>query len=261
MNASSHGGGQAWPTIEPGEHRRINEEALKQCGGDAALWFHYRAVFEGKYRARQHSKEAWASWRRSKLLPQYEAAEKSVVEGWRKFLENTWRLPRARQTDPLAINRAMILLYCRRAKDKEQASEILKERATSIGMLAEVGDVDFFKNLGRVLSSPPRSTRPEYKYAQGVLSNWLTSFLWLMPEKTAADCLVCWRGSRLEKVEAVSTELRHFKEIKRDYKLKAHKPSLISHIERNGELVATTEGRRTLGLLVSSTQCARSSYS
>lgn len=251
--SSNHGGAEVWPPIEQSVLRQIDEEALERCRGDAALWFHYRAILEGEYRARLHSREAWAGWRRSKLLPQYEDAEASIIEGWAKFLYNTWRLPRTEQTDPMAVNRALVLLYCRRAKDKDQASAILKERASSIEALAEAGDVDFFKNLGRLLSSPPRSSFRNYDYAHEMLSHWLTSFLWLMPERTAADCLAGWRGCRPQTVEAGDRELRHYKEIKADYKLKSHKPSLINHIKSNGDLVFTPEGRRVLGSHMSST--------
>jgi len=247
----------------------IDKLAMERCGGDAALWFHLRAIYEGEYRARQQSREMWAAWRRSKKLLQYEAAEASVIEGWRKFIENTLHIPRhavatrvhiepsenvrestlylpkEQQADAYFINRAIILAAVRRATN-EQAIRVLVERADSIRTFAASGDVDFFRALGRLVSAPPRSQSRGYDYAHTMLSHWLTSYLWLMPEKIAADSIAVWCGSKPRTAKQSEKELRHFKEVKRDYKLKGHTPSLIDHIEGSGNIVFTSQGKNIL---------------
>ena len=139
--------------IDQATLRQIDNAALKQAGGDAALWFHYRALFEGEYQARLRSREAWVGWRRSKLLPQYVKAEASAIEGWRRYVENTLQIPRHtvakrthirptarlrgstlyssrdQQADDYWINRAIIFDACRRADNVEKVAKLLEERA------------------------------------------------------------------------------------------------------------------------------------
>lgn len=241
------------PAINEKTLRQIDLEAFKRCKGDAALWQHHRALLEGEFYIGYGGKENRTGWVLTGKLPQFKAAEASVIEGWRKLIKNTMLIKREQQADGNAINRAIIFDACRRAKKDEQIKQILKERADSIGTFAASGDVSFFRSLGRLLS-PLRSSSSlrVYDYAHTMLSHWLTSFLWLMPERTASDCLAGWLGREPKTATEGDKELRHFKEIKRDYKLRSHKPSLIYGIEANGNLIITPYGRSIFRSLISS---------
>ena len=255
------------PPIEENKLRDIDEMAQKRSGGDVALYFHLSAVFEGEHRARCHNREALACWLRSKRLAQYRQAEASVIEGWRKFVKNTLGVPahqnakrslvrpsatvkestlycpNEQQADDYAINQAIILSTLRRGRDTEQVAALLKERADSIRTFAASGDIDFFRALGRLISAPSRSSQlPAYEYAHVLLSHWLTGFLWLMPERLAADWVARGQGRNPQIAKEADKELRHFKETKHDYGLKSHTPTLIERIKRNGDLVFTRVG-------------------
>jgi hypothetical protein len=233
----------SWLTIDEATLRQIDAEALKQCKGDAVLWFHRRAILEGEYRIKCKGEKAWKTWMRIRNLPQFAVAESSVVEGWRKFVANTIGLPIAQQRDSLAVNRAIIFNACRNARDKQQVAEILKQRADSIRQVAAGGDVRFFIRLGRVLSAPrcPSSMAHEYSYAN--LSHWLTSHLWLMPERAASGCVAEWQGRKIKTVRELGMELERFRKAKRAYGLRSHKPTLINHITPDGALILTRQGR------------------
>lgn len=230
-----------WPAIGQDALRKIDEDAIKLCQGDMALWEHHRALLEGELRAQTKGKEFFECARN---LPQYRAAAASVVEAWRKLLKNIEGVPEERQTDAYAINRAIILGSCRRARNEGDVARMLKERAQSIEVFAENGDVEFFRSLGRLLSAPPRSSLEAYHYAHCVLSHWLTSYLWLMPERIAADHLAAWFGETPVSTKDSDKALRHFKKTKAQYELKAHWPNLIDEIQPDGKLILTAEGKR-----------------
>jgi hypothetical protein len=232
-----------WPAIDEKTQRQIDEEALKRCDGDAALWQHHRALLEGKYRICSKGKEALRGWALVQKLPQFKAAEESVAQGWRKLVKGTLRLPIELQTDKHAVNRAIIFDGLRRVRNEHQVAEILKERAESIHSFAANGDVRFFRSLGRLLNQCSNSSLRPFTYAHMMLSHWLTDYLWLMPERTASDCLANWRGQKLKTAKDGDKELRRFKETKHDYRIKSHKPSLVDHIEADGTLVLTLKGR------------------
>jgi hypothetical protein len=251
MNESNPATG-TWLVIDERNQRRIDEDALKLCKGDAALWQHHRALLEGEFRIWNRGGESRRGWVLVQRLPQYKAAEASVIHGWRKLVATTLRLPREQQADDYAVNRAIIFDGCRRARDEKQVSEILKERAQSIHSFAASGDVRFFRSLGRMLNLFPHSSLRAFDYAHTMLSQWLTGFLWLMPERTASDCLADWCGRKPKTALQGDRELRHFKETKHDYKLKSHRPSLVNHMEADGTLVLTLQGRSVFNSLTSS---------
>lgn len=236
-----------WLAIDEKALRQIDEEALTRSKGDVALWHHQRALLKGEVRIHCRGNEDWRRWVLVKNLRQYKEAEASVIEAWRKYTVNVWHIPIEQQTDPSAINRAIILDGCRCAKNKEQAAEILKRRPEAIRTFAAAGDVGFFRALGRLLGAPektdPEKDAKKYDYAHAMLSHWLTNFLWLMSEINAAGSLASWRGHRSKTAAQSDSELRHFKEAKRVYKLRSHKPSLIDHIEPDGSLILTAQGR------------------
>jgi hypothetical protein len=178
--------------IPPEKLRAIDAEAYKLAGGDAALWQHHRALLEGEYRILSRSRQHFQGWKRTQTLPQYKEAEASVIEGWRKWIENTagipphtvakrihrnpstgretiLYLPHEQQADTDAINRAIILRGCLCPTEAELV-RLLKERADSIRTFAANGDVDFFRALGRVLSGPRPVTVKRHYYAYDMLA-------------------------------------------------------------------------------------------
>lgn len=238
-----------WPSSDEATRHMVEEAALKLCGGDAALWFHHRALLKGEQRAGVVGKKALARWQVSKLLPQYGETESSVIEGWRRFIQNTLRIPRAKQADKLAVNRAIILDGWRRAGTEEHRAKVLSREANAIRVLAASGDVAFFRSLGRLLNSRSRSSLGAYNYAHAMLSHWLTSYLWLMRGKTASDWLAASFGACPETAREGDRVLRHFNATKHAYGLKSRNPSLIDRIEPNGDLKSTAEGRELLASL------------
>jgi hypothetical protein len=255
--------------IPPEKLQAIDAEAQTRAHGDAALWQHHRALLEGEYRLLSRSWQHFQSWQQTQSLPQYKDAEASVIEGWRKWIENTVGIPRhavakridrdpppgiresilylpcEQQADVNAINRAIILRCCLCPTERELV-RLLKERADSIRTFAANGDVDFFRGLGRALSQRrPTTLRPFY-YAFELLSRWLIAYLWLMPERTAADCLSTTLGSPPCTIETSDQSLRRFKAAKATYKLKAHSPSLIDRLEPDGRILLTRQGKLLL---------------
>jgi hypothetical protein len=243
---------QSWPAIDEQTLRLIDEEARKRCTGDAAMWFHHRALLEGEFRIRNQGKKAWTGWVLARTLPQFKIAEASVIEGWRKFLENALLLPREQQADIHAINRAIIFDGCRRARNEQQLAGILQARAPSICEFAATGQVPFFRTFGRLLNPSSRSPLQAYDYVHAMLSHWLTSHLWLMPERTASDCLAGWRGQKPKTTREGDKVLWHFKKTKHGYKLKSHRPSLVGHIESDGMFILTPQGRSLFRSLIRS---------
>jgi hypothetical protein len=260
--------------IDPATLRQIEEEALKRSGGDAALWYHYRAIFEGEYRQRQTCKETWVGWRKTTLLPQFKTVEVSVISGWRKYVENTLRIPRQatakrthlqpsaavrastlylaknQQADDYAINQAIIFDACRRAKNDAEIAHLLIERADSIQTFAASGDTNFFRHLGRLLGTQKSSDLEEYQYAEYLLSHWLTDFLWLMPERVAADLVEKRQQRKTPKTARESDKaLRHLKDTKRKYQLRSHQPTIVAQIDSKDNLVLTAPGRALLNSL------------
>jgi hypothetical protein len=251
--------------IPPKKLQAIDAEAHARAGGDAALWQHHRVLLEGEYRIFSRSQQHFQSWKRTQSLPQYKAAEVSVIEGWRKWIENTAGIPRhtvakrihrnpstgresilylphEQQADVDAINRAIVLRGCLCPTEGEVV-RLLKERADSIRTFAANGDVDFFRALGRVLSGPRPITVKRHYYAYEMLTRWLTQYLWLMPERTAAHCLTTSWSQAPTTARESDKALRHFKASKNAYGLKAHTPSLIESIESDGKLCLTSEGK------------------
>ena len=254
--------------IPPEKLRAIDVEARVRAGDDAALWQHHRALLEGEYQLLSRSPQHFQSWKRTQSLPQYRNAEASVIEGWRKWIENTAGIPRhtvakrihrnpstgresilylshEQQADVDAINRAIILRGCLCPTEGELV-RLLKERADSIRTFAANGDVDFFRALGRVLSGPRPVTVKRHYYAYDMLARWLTEYLWLMPEKTAAHCLATSNGQAPRTARESDKALRHFKASKNAYGLKAHTPSMIESVGPDGGLCLTSEGKRLL---------------
>lgn len=252
--------------------RRIDREAFGRSGGDVALWYHHSALLEGEWAILRQGPKAVRMWALAKRVPQYRAAEESVIGGWRKFVENTLGilarlvatrthvqptarirertlyLPHPQQADNYAINQAIILGACRRAKNDQEVARLLVERADSIRTFAAQGNVDFFRSFGRLLSPLPSSSLRRFEYAQFVLSHWLTSYLWLMPERTASDLTARLLGKNPATAKEGDKELFHFKEVKRDYKLRPHRPSLVN-CDSNGNVVLTDQGRSLFGTL------------
>lgn len=186
----------------------------------------------------------WASWLRVQSLPQYKDAEASVIESWRKMVANVLYIPRSQQNQADAVNCALILLGCLRAPNKQAAAQVIRQRANAIRALAMNGNTEFFRHLGRILSETRRINLSRYEYPHAMLSQWLTGYLWLMAEKCAAEWLGRWLGVR--EVSNAST-VRRFRKAKHDgYSLKSHSPSLVNHIEDDGKIVLTKEGRRLL---------------
>jgi hypothetical protein len=254
--------------IPPEKLQAIDAEAYARAHGDAALWQHHRALLEGEYHILSRSRQKFQSWQRTQSLPHYKDAEASVIEGWRRWIENTAGIPRhtvakridrdpstgresilylpyEQQADVDAINRAIILRACLCPTEGELV-RLLKERADSIRTFAANGDVDFFRALGRVLSGPRPVTVKRHYYAYDMLARWLTEYLWLMPERTAAHCLATSWSQAPTTARESDKALRHFKASKNAYGLKAHTPSLIESIEPDGGLCLTSEGKRLL---------------
>jgi hypothetical protein len=159
--------------------------------------------------------------------------------------ESTLYLPKEQQADAYFINRAIILATVQRATN-DQVPGLLEERADSIRTFAASGDVDFFRALGRLLSAPGDSNLRRHEYAFRILSNWLTNFLWLMPEKIASDLIAGWHGTKPKTAKQSDKVLRHFKAVKGAYQLKAHSPSLVSCIKPGGILAFTPKGSEIL---------------
>jgi hypothetical protein len=266
-------------TIDADTLRRIDEEARNRSGGDIALWEHHRALLEGEAVAKAHGEQAYRFFILARNLPQYQDAEASVKEGWRLYVEHDLGIPAHRpatrrpakpsrsnvresiaylskdlQADDYAINVAIVLDAVRSASDDKERSKILHERAQSIHAFAEDGNLDFFRRLGRLLSEPSNSTsQAKYAFTRVLLSEWLTSFLWLMPEKLAADHLALRLGQEpAANATDLGKRLRRFKKSKAGYRLKAHRPSLIKVVTREGGIIPTPEGERRLRSLISS---------
>jgi hypothetical protein len=70
-----------------------------------------------------------------------------------------------------------------------------------------------------------------------------------MPEQAASEHLAEGLGSTAAEA---TKQLRRFRAAKDAYKLKSHRPSLIHHIEPNGDLKLTLEGQRLLRSMIPS---------
>jgi hypothetical protein len=222
---------------------QIDREAWKRSGGDLALCFHHRALLVGEYAIWQRGKPHWVSYLRTKALPQYPAVEQSVIEGWRKHLIKTIRLPPKKQGDIYARNCAMMLDALRR-KPRDQHADLLKHNAWTFYNAAMRGDTGLFRAVGRLLYKGGKSNYlKKYDYPSAMLSHWLTDRYWLMPAK-----LVSYRLSLGLRVQ---DNLKSFLAAKSRYGLKSHQPTLIDHfvLEAAGieTIVLTPDGKRLLG--------------
>jgi hypothetical protein len=95
-------------SLEPEIEERIDQEARSRSNGDIALWFHHRALLVGAWGIRQRGDVDWRSYLRTKKLEQYSAVEQSVIQGWRKYVQNTVGIPSEKQQDEYALNRALV---------------------------------------------------------------------------------------------------------------------------------------------------------
>lgn len=231
--------------MTPEELRKINQTAWERSGGDAALWFHHLALIEGCLNIHNRDEQALQAFAAFMKLPQFRDCEASVIEGWRKFTENVTGVPPELQRDDYAKNCAIVIDALRRQPAK--AAEVLKERPETFGEAARQGNVEFLKHVGRLLTKRRASNHlRDFDYAQAILSHWLTSYLWLMPERTAADFLAERFLKRISSEQDSDRELRHFRKVKASYGLKSHRPTLVVEIKPDGSIVFTAEGIQLL---------------
>jgi hypothetical protein len=229
--------GATGPVIDEDTGRRFDNAATQRCGGDIALWLYIRAFVEGEYWIWRRGEEHFRRWVVAKKFPEYKEIETSVIEGWRTYVENTLKIPKNQQTDSYLFNCALFLDRLRQKRRTDQAPDLFKKDSSTINAAASRGDVDFFRRVGRVLNETKPGGRNQFEFSRLLLSHWLTSYLWLMPEKIAAEWLARWLG--------VENSLRRFRAAKHEgYALKSYDPSLINHIEKDGTLKLTAEGRR-----------------
>ena len=220
---------------------QIDKEAWKRSGGDLALCFHHRALLVGEYAIWQRGKPHWGSYLRTKALPQYPAVEQSVIEGWRKHLTKTLRLPPKKQDDSYAWHCAMMLDALRR-KPCDQHADLLKRDAKTFYNAAMRGDAELFRAVGRLLGKGGSDYLKQFEYTHAILSRWLTDYYWLMPAK-----LVSYR---LSLGLCVEDKFKSFLAAKARYSLKSHQPTLIHGFEKVSPgmeaIVLTLEGKRLL---------------
>lgn len=210
-----------------------------------ALWHHHRALIEGCLEIQKRGKDAWRDFVRVRNLPQYADCETSVIEGWRKFTKNSVGVPPDQQRDQYAINYAVIFDSLKRRP--EEGASLLKQYPGTVAEAASRGDVDFFKRLGRYLGkSEGANYLQDFNYAHAVLVHWITGFLWLAPERVAAEYLASRFNRKIRSARASDQALRHFKKTKAAYGLRSHRRALISEIKSDGSIVLTPYGLETI---------------
>lgn len=232
---------------ESGIEKRIDQEAWKRGNGDLALWFHHRTLLEGQEEIKQAGAVYWNSYLRTKKLEKYITVEQSVIQGWRIYIRHTTGIEPSKQADVREKNRFLVLDWLRRKGNGCELAEVFKRRAKVFYDAAESGDTDFFREVGRLISDGKQSEHHITKssYAFNVLSRWLTERYWLMPAKLVSGLIATDRG-----VSDDEKNLKSFLSFKSRYRLMSHKPTLISHLEREGEHmrdVLTKSGRLLLG--------------
>jgi len=225
------------------EEDGLDREASNLSRGDMALWFHHRALLVGEWTIYHRGNAHWRSYLRTKKLPQYSAAEQSVIEGWRKYIQNTAGIPPERQRDRYAVNCGLVFDWLRRKAGKAQLANVFKRRADTFYTAAKKGDLDFFRHVGRLLGDKGNSNYLQrFEYAHGMLWRWLTECYWLMPAKIASQLVAIGLS--------VPDKEKTFLAIKSRYGLRSHNPPLIERLERKGKFlqpVLTKQGRILLG--------------
>jgi hypothetical protein len=217
--------------LPPEVEEQLDRRASELSKGDVALWFHHRALLLGGWGIYQREGTHWSSYLRTKKLDQYLAVEESVIQGWRRFVQNTAGIPPETQRDPYAVNCAIVLDWLRRKRGSGDVRDIFRRRANTFSVAAKKGDANFFRAVGRLLGQKAKSDHLQrFDYAHGMLSHWLTESFWLMPAKIASHCLATRLG--------VPDNIKTFLAFKSRYGLKSHKPSLVAHLETESAKVA-----------------------
>jgi hypothetical protein len=76
--------------------------------------------------------------------------------------------------------------------------EVLRNRATVIKAAALAGDIEFFRQLGRVLVNHSRTQRDSSFLSYSILIYWFAGLLWLMGDKMGACAVSAYTGGTVE---------------------------------------------------------------
>ena len=232
----------------PYVENRLDQEAQRLSGGDAALYFHHLTLPIGERRIRSQGAEYWNSYLRTKQLSQYRAVEQSVIQGWRKLVEKMTGIAPDKQSDIHAVHRAATLIALRWCIATGRLAEFFKRKSQTLHAAVDRQEVDFFRAMGRLLSPTGQKNGQstyfrQFDYSYQMLARWLTDYYWLMPAKLASE--------RLSLALAVQDNLKRFLSTKARYGLNSHRPTLVFGFEKVSPgietIVLTPDGEHLLG--------------